>query len=78
MAEFGGGLLVGLVTGFFLYPVFWSWIAWREYQRSSRRARRIDEVLADMSDRRERLPAQGRGHSTTTEDRLESAKPIGR
>jgi hypothetical protein len=49
MATFAAGLIVGLVAGFFLYPLFWSWIAWREYQESARRARRIDEVLEDMS-----------------------------
>lgn len=49
MAVFAAGLIVGVATGFFLYPLFWSWIAWREYQSSSRRARRIDDVLTDMS-----------------------------
>jgi hypothetical protein len=32
-----------------MYPVYWSWVAWREYQAASRSARRIEDVLADMS-----------------------------
>jgi hypothetical protein len=47
--EFAGGLIVGVIGGFFLYPLFWSWVAWREYREASRRARRIDDVLTDMS-----------------------------
>lgn len=47
--EFAAGLIVGVVSGFFLYPLFWSWVAWREYREASRRARRIDDVLTDMS-----------------------------
>lgn len=47
--EFVAGVIVGVVSGFFLYPLFWSWVAWREYRDASRRARRIDDVLTDMS-----------------------------
>ena len=47
--EFVAGVIVGVVSGFFLYPLFWSWVAWREYREASRRARRIDDVLTDMS-----------------------------
>jgi hypothetical protein len=32
-----------------MYPVYWSWSAWKEHQAASRRARRIEDVLADMS-----------------------------
>ncbi|HEV2906301.1 MAG TPA: hypothetical protein VGZ50_03180 [Actinomycetota bacterium] len=51
MGEFTAGLIVGVVAGFFSYPLFWSWIAWREYQQASRRARRIDDVLQEMTRR---------------------------
>jgi H+/Cl- antiporter ClcA len=51
MGEFVAGLVVGVVAGFLAYPLFWSWIAWREYQQASRRARRIDDVLKEMSRR---------------------------
>jgi hypothetical protein len=49
MGEFAAGLIVGVVAGFLAYPLFWSWIAWREYQQASRRARRIDDVLQEMT-----------------------------
>lgn len=48
MAEFAAGLILGVVAGFFLYPLYWSWVAWREYKNSSQQARRIEDVLADM------------------------------
>ena len=47
--EFAAGLILGVVAGFFLYPLYWSWIAWREHQAASRQARRIGDVLADMT-----------------------------
>jgi hypothetical protein len=49
MAEFAAGMTLGVVAGFFLYPLYWSWSAWREHQEASRRARRIEDVLADMT-----------------------------
>jgi hypothetical protein len=55
MADFAAGLIVGVVAGFLAYPLFWSWIAWREYQHASRRARRIDDVLQEMTRRSDGL-----------------------
>jgi hypothetical protein len=63
MAEFAAGLILGVVAGFFAYPVYWSWIAWREYKNSSRQARRIEDVLADMKSGSERR------HGRLEEDR---------
>lgn len=68
MAEFAAGLIVGVLAGFFLYPLYWSLIAWREYQQSSRRARRIDDVIEDMSRGSSRLE----GH---TERDFEETRP---
>jgi hypothetical protein len=61
MAEFAAGLILGVVAGFFLYPLYWSWIAWREHQEASRRARRIDDVLADMKAGSERRHSRREG-----------------
>lgn len=78
MAEFGAGLIVGVLAGFFLYPLFWSWIAWREYRESSRRTRRIDDVLADMTP--ESLVAESRQQEKRGRriSRPRSLWPIGR
>lgn len=76
MAEFAGGLILGAVTGFFLYPVFWSWVAWREYRDASRRARRIDDVLADMTP--ERLAEGQEAKADGRISRPRSLRPIGR
>lgn len=64
MGEFVAGLIVGVVAGFLAYPLFWSWIAWREYQQASRRARRIDDVLQEMT-RRSDGPADPEGIGRT-------------
>jgi hypothetical protein len=64
MGEFVAGLIVGVVSGFLAYPLFWSWIAWREYLQASRRARRIDDVLREMSRRSDGTPdREGNGRA---------------
>lgn len=76
MAGFAAGLILGVVAGFFLYPLYWSWIAWREHQEASRRARRIEDVLADMAPEAE--PA---GNGRTEARRISGSgnvRPIGR
>lgn len=78
MAVFGAGLMVGVLVGFFFYPLFWSWIAWREYRESSERARRIDDVLADMSRQDEGPVGRRKGRTERTNSRLRILRPIGR
>jgi hypothetical protein len=75
--EFAAGLIVGVVSGFFLYPLFWSWVAWREYREASRRARRIDDVLTDMSPESEQLEGS-REEAVEEIPRPKILKPIGR
>jgi hypothetical protein len=76
MAGFAAGLILGVVVGFFLYPLYWSWIAWREHQEASRQARRIEDVLADMTPE-----AESAGNRRTEDRRISgprSVRPIGR
>lgn len=74
MAELAAGLILGVLAGFFAYPVYWSWIAWREHQVASRRARRIDDVLADMAPGRK---SRGRGPEERRTSEPRSLRPIG-
>lgn len=67
MAKFAAGLIVGFLAGFFLYPLYWSWIAWQEHRQASRRARRIDDVLEDMSQGSNRLEGHREGDFEETD-----------
>lgn len=78
MAEFGAGLVVGVLGGFFLYPLFWWWVAWREYREASRRARRIEGVLADMSKETDRLSGRSKGLAEENNGRRRTLRPTGR
>ena len=78
MAAFAAGLIVGILAGFFLYPLFWSWIAWREYRQSSRRARRIDDVLEDMSRAFDDGTGRRNGQVRGADSRPGIFRPIGR
>ena len=78
MAAFAAGLIVGILAGFFLYPLFWSWIAWREYKQSARRARRIDDVLEDMSRAFDDGAVRRNGRVRRADSRPGIFRPIGR
>jgi hypothetical protein len=56
--DFIAGLLIGAAAGFLFGPAVRSWMAWREWNDASRRARLTDEVLARMEDASEE-PAEG-------------------
>jgi hypothetical protein len=44
------GFVVGMAIGILVGPAFRSWVARREWNEASRRARLTDEVLARMQD----------------------------